>query len=94
MAQNEYIGITFPIKCRGRNALRGEVFPANKAIEAKVVIYQPNGIDTSISSTVECPHNTGGHGQRCKASHLNKDKVGDGVICPFSFDIPSALDQN
>lgn len=45
-----------------------------------------------ISSIVKCKYNTGGHGQRCKASHPDTDKVGEGIICPYSFDIFNRLD--
>ena len=31
--------------------------------------------------SVECPYNTGGHGQRCMASHPGYEKLGDGVPC-------------
>ncbi len=40
---------------------------------------------------VNCPFNTGGHGQRCKASHQNRDKDDSGDIhCPYSFDFSLA----
>jgi hypothetical protein len=37
-----------------------------------------------------CPHNTGGHGHRCKASQLEQHGVRDKVLCPLAFDYPYA----
>lgn len=54
-------------------------------------MFKSPGTDT-ISSHVKCPYNTGGHGQRCKASHPEVDKVGDGVLCPYALDIPYYAD--
>ena len=66
----------------------------------ETVLQQPVGVTVRLSSPgpgpmisvgpTDCPYNTGGHGQRCKASHPEKDKVGAGVLCPFSFDYPYA----
>lgn len=91
MAKNAYLEKVFPIKCRGRNALGEEVLP--KPVSAKVKVYQSPGDEKNISLSVDCVHNTGGHGQRCKASHPGKDKVGEGVGCPYSADIPYALEK-
>ena len=92
MAKDRYIEQRFPIKCSGRNH-KGERI-LDRPIDVKVVIYQRNGDEQNIFSIIEeCPYNTGGHGQRCKASHPEQGKVGDGVICPYSFDIPDALDN-
>jgi len=43
---------------------------------------------------VNCIHNTGGHGDRCKASHPDKDKFGKRIWCPYSFDFPYVLESN
>lgn len=91
MAKDAYLGIVFPIQCRGRNESREEVLL--QPIEAKVRIFQPNGNETTISTIVECLHNTGGHGDRCKASHPGIDKIGEGIGCPYSLEIPFTLDQ-
>jgi len=81
--------ITFEIKCPGRKA---PGIPAlEKPVDVKVTFRQSGN---SIHGNVECPHNTGGHGQRCKASHPpGIDKVGEGVECPYSLDIPWYSDQ-
>jgi len=80
----------FPIECMGRNR-EGNV-ALIQPVNAVVNIHQRAG-SNMISSTVKCPYNTGGHGQRCRASHPeHTEKVGDGVICPYSFDIPFALE--
>jgi len=81
--------IRFPIKCWGRDS-KGE-HTLEKAVKVEVQVYQiPN--TNMISSSVSCKYNVGGHGQRCKASHPKVNKVGKGIICPYSFDIPYALE--
>jgi len=71
------------IKCLGR---RAPGIPAlREPVDAVVHIRQAGN---SISLDVNCIYNTGGHGQRCKASHPNVDKVGDGVFCAYAVDIP------
>jgi hypothetical protein len=79
----------FPIKCVGRNFQGREAL--KDPIDVEVTISKIPDSDT-IESLVKCPYNTGGHGQRCKASHPDVDKVGEGVGCPYSFDIPYALE--
>ncbi len=82
----------FPILCKGRDENGNEVL--NEAQRVFVRVYQNDSVRTMISSEVDCPYNTGGHGQRCKASHpKGVDKVGDGVNCPYAFDIPYALEK-
>ena len=90
MAENKYIEQIFNISCRGRNPIGGEVL--ERPVNVIIKIYQSPGSDT-ISSDINCKYNTGGHRQRCKASHPNQDKIGRGVICPYSFDIPYALEH-
>lgn len=91
MAKYAYLEMVFPIQCRGYDKAREEVL--QKPVSAKVKVYQPPGDEKNISLSVDCVHNTGGHGQRCKASHLDKDKVGKGVGCPYSVDIPYVFDK-
>ena len=79
------------IRCKGRNAARKEVLP--EPVYVIVTIAQPAENENDIFLSVECPHNTGGHGQRCKASHPEIDKVGDGIACPYAVDIPYASDN-
>jgi len=88
----KYLERVFPIKCKGRDAWGREVL--KKAIKVKVRISN-SCTETSISADVEdCPYNTGGHGQRCKASHPHIDKIGEeGIGCPYAFDIPYALEK-
>lgn len=86
MAREE---ITFTIPCYGRDS---DGNPAlEKPVQAEVNVSQSSL--WTISLNVKCPHNTGGHGQRCKASHPEVDKVKKGVNCVYSVDIPYALDQ-
>ena len=73
------------IKCLGR---KGPGEPALEVpVDAEVQVGNASGCNT-ISLNVKCVHNTGGHGQRCKASHPDVDKVGDGVDCPYSLAVP------
>lgn len=90
MAKNTYLEMVFPIQCLGRNGSRKAVL--SEPVAVKVHITQSCGDEENISLDVECPYNTGGHGQRCKASHPDTDKVGKGVGCPYSVDIPYAFD--
>ena len=89
MALDEYVTQTYPIECKGRNEAGDEVLDA--PVDVEVEIHKRLGSDI-ISSNVECPYNVGGHGQRCKASHPEVYKVGEGVACPYSLDIPYALE--
>lgn len=77
------------IQCGGRNAEGQAVLE-----ESISVTVELNKIGGMISvGPMDCPFNTGGHGQRCKASHPNQDKVGAGVGCPFSYDYPYASEN-
>lgn len=90
MAKDAFLSMTFPIQCLGRNASRKKVL--SEPVAVKVWVHQSLGDEKNISLSVECPYNTGGHNDRCKASHPNVDKVGKGVGCPYCVDIPYALD--
>lgn len=77
----------FPIRCLGRNSERKPVL--EKAVDVKVNIHKsPNS--SLISSSVECKYIYGSHSQFCRAS-----KQGDvaEIICPYSFDLPYAIDE-
>ena len=87
--KEDIIAYEFPIKCKGRDKNGNEVLEE----PIGVIVNISRTTDTSIESDVECPYNTGGHGQRCKASHPEVDKVGEGVRCPYSFDIPYAFEK-
>ncbi len=80
--------ITVP--CKGRDAAGQEVLA--EPVLAEVSVSHRTG-SSIISLDVRCPHNTGSHGQRCKASHPGKDKVGDGVACCYACDLPYALEN-
>lgn len=87
---DKYVTQKYPIECRGRNLLRKEVLP--EPVLVLVEIFKFSG-SNHLSSIVECPYNTGGHGDRCKASHPEVDKKEVGISCPYSFDIPYAIDK-
>ena len=73
------------IECRGRGP-RGENV-LRVPIHVVVGLFKPYPRHPEeIEAKPTCPYLTGGHGQRCKASHPNQDKVGDGVFCIFRFD--------
>lgn len=82
---NKYTTQTYLIQCRGRNENGHEVL--DSPTEVKLKIHQSPD-SNNISSIVNCRYNTGGHGQRCKASHPDLDKIGEGITCPYSFDLP------
>lgn len=91
MAIDGYIEVFFLILCYGRDFTGNNVL--SLPVRAKVKVSQPYGNETDILLSVQCEFNTGGHGQRCKASHPGLDKVGDGVLCPYAIDIPYAMDN-
>lgn len=78
------------VRCRGRDAERKPVL--DKPVNATVRIRRFEDGE-SISLSVDCPHNTGSHGQRCMASHPGQEGVGDGVSCPYACDIPWCFDN-
>ena len=88
MADKDYIEQTFPTECNGRDKHGKEVL--ENAVKVRVIVYRRAGNKDSISTLVEdCPYNTGGHGQRCKASHPEKYKVeGLEALCPYVTNIP------
>ena len=85
-----YVEQTYSIECKGRNEKGQEVLSSPVEVNVKIL---KTAHSNDLSSLVECPYNTGSHGQRCKASHPYVDKVGDGVPCPYSFDIPYAFEK-
>jgi len=91
MSINKLIVQKFPITCRGRDMEGNKVLDTPAKFELK--IYQGASETTITSDVSDCEYNTGGHGQRCKASHPNVDKIGKGILCPYSFDIPYALEK-
>jgi hypothetical protein len=74
----------YPIKCKGRNEIGEEVLSTPIKVNVKISKESDSNM---ISSIVKCRYNDGGHGQRCTAS--GKEKVN----CPYSFDIPYALEN-
>jgi len=90
MGIDHFVKQTYPIECKGRNEIGDEALDA--PVKVLVEVYKSQASNT-ISSIVRCLYNTGGHGQRCKASHPDVDKIGEGVGCPYSFDLPYALEK-
>lgn len=79
---------SWKFKCRGRDWI------GNKPLASPVdVVLRVSQSGENFSINVACVHNTGGHGQRCKASHPEVDKCGAGVACPYSMDIPYCIDN-
>ena len=85
MSIDQFVEQIFPVECRGRNPLGREVLA--QPVEVKVRVYKSPGCN-SITSAVDCPYNTGGHGQRCRASHPGVEKLGEGVFCAYIFAVP------
>ena len=76
------------IRCGGRGPTGVEVF--SPQIDVTIEVSKKRGIDYVNVQPKNCCHSVDDHAQRCKASHPDQDRVGDGVLCPFSFDYPHA----
>ena len=87
---DDFVEQVYPVLCQGRDRYGHKAL--EKPIEVSVKIQKSPGCST-ISSLVDCQYNTGGHGQRCKASHPGVDKKWGGINCPYSFDVPYALEK-
>jgi hypothetical protein len=74
------------VLCRGCGA--DDSFALSTPVEVLVKLEKYGAL--IMSAPDNCPHNAGKLGQRCKASHPDQEKVGDGVLCRFSFDYPDA----
>lgn len=83
--QNSLQTAVFDIVCKGRDASGQEVLQEPVAVDFLVRVLENR---MTVAMSVNCPHNTGGHGQRCKASHPSVDKVGEeGISCPYAIDL-------
>lgn len=83
----KYIQKLVVLDCRGFDS--GGLPVLDAPVSVTIDLHRSPGASTIGVGPKECPHNTGGHRQRCKASHPpGVDKVGEGVSCPFSFDYP------
>lgn len=71
------------VKCHGRGITREEVLTEDVSVAVWVRVYEDG---KSIGISVDCPHNTGSHGQKCKASGKR------GVLCPYAVDLPHVVD--
>ena len=71
----------FGIECLGRNTIQEPVLqePVNPIVYARQR-------DNSIHIDVHCEYNAGPHGNSCLAS-------GTQATCPYSIDLPYALDS-
>ena len=75
------------IQCAGKGFDGKPVLPETIPVLIQIRHGRGGQANTSVEPT-GCPYNTGSHGERCKAAHPRQDKVGEGVLCPFSFDFP------
>ena len=89
MATEKYV---FPMTCFGRNT--GGKNALQTAVSFDLIMTRPEGDSQSISVSAEnCPYITGSDKQRCKASYApGIDKVGAGIICPYTLNIPGGVD--
>ena len=78
------------LECLGRGH-DGETV-LSEPIDVLILVNRSPGSETVCVSPHLCRYNTGGHGQRCKAAHPFEDKVGEDIMCPFSFDYPYAME--
>ena len=85
---DKYVTQIYHVECKGRDSDRKEVLANPENV--KVEIYKKKN-SNMISSIVECPYSVGAHGHGCRASHPENYK-GD-ILCPYSFDLPYALDK-
>ena len=89
---SKYVEQIFPIECKGRNRAGIDVF--DSPIKINLRIYKTPDSSIISSDVSECPYNSGSHGHRCRAAvPKNTDKTNEGARCPYSFDIPYALDS-
>jgi len=81
-----------PMTCFGRNSEGKNAL--STAVNFNLVITRPPEDSQCVSISAEsCPHNTGSGKQRCKASYApGIDKIGEGIICPYTLDIPYGVD--
>jgi hypothetical protein len=86
----EHIEQVFEIKCQGRNEAGTEVL--RRPAHVKVRIYQHPSSDMISSDVSNCKFNCGPHGENCKA-YNPESQIPSRVICPYSFDIPYALEH-
>jgi hypothetical protein len=92
MSEVVIIEQTFPILCKGRSGGGRETL--RDPVSVQVRIYQREG-ENNISSEVKCVHNVGAHDERCGAIKSRGLEVfGPLPICPYSFDLPHALEEN
>jgi hypothetical protein len=78
------------LTCKGRGFKSEEVL--RDGVLVTIRLSKRLNSETISVGPENCLYNTGGHGQRCKAAHPDQDKVGDGVLCAFSFDYPYVLE--
>jgi hypothetical protein len=91
MDLGDYVTQIFPVECKGRDIKGNDVLEQPTPVN---VTISKSPDSSMLSSTVACFYNTGAHGERCKASHPNQDKkYKNGITCPYSFDIPFALEK-
>tara|TARA_Y100000310_G_C20633372_1_gene789841 strand:- start:904 stop:1164 length:261 start_codon:yes stop_codon:yes gene_type:complete len=81
MTKEDYQEGTFDLECNGRNGLGEEVLKSPLSIS--VSIHKKEG-SNALSSVVHCRYNSGFHGEKCGLSD---------AVCPYSFDIPHAIDK-
>ncbi|GEM_PF-6427907 len=78
------------VNCKGRDMYGNEVLA--EAIPVTIVLrHQAISGANIVAEAKNCPHNTGGYGQRCMASDPEEDRFGRSVKCPFSFKYPYIL---
>jgi hypothetical protein len=80
---NPYARHRFTFRCHGRDAEGNETL--DEPVPVVLEFYQ-NPLKSSFTSQVQCQFVTGGHAQRCRASHQDYEdcnKHGQKVYCPY-----------
>jgi hypothetical protein len=70
------------VVCYGRGEYGEAVL--EEPVEVSVTLAKRPG-GSAVSCDTDCPHASGGHGQRCRAA-VHRD-----APCPYSFDYPHVL---
>lgn len=85
-----YKRIRCQAQCKGVNAEGGPALETAILVNINIARKEPPLVENLMitSVPVQCPHNTGSNKDRCKASHPEQNKIGEGIACPFSFDYP------
>lgn len=86
--RDEIPHVTARVNCRGVDANGKPCFKTYIVVKVTLTVYH-----CGWGASVDCPFNTGSHGQRCRASHPGRERLGKGVPCALvgSASAPGAM---